>query len=99
MSISIKIHRRGAELLIAACDLDLLGKTFCEGKMRLHVSEDFYGGDTVDEEILVNRLGMATVANLVGEATIGAAVRHGFVDPECIIRIGDVPHAQMARMI
>ncbi len=99
MSISIKIHRRGAELLIAACDLDLLGKTFSEGKMRLHVSEDFYGGDTVDEEILVNRLGMATVANLVGEATIGAAVRHGFVDPECIIRIGGVPHAQMARMI
>jgi hypothetical protein len=99
MRISIKVHKRGAELLVAACDSDLLGKTFKEGKMRLHVSLDFYGGDPVDEDILVNRLEMATVANLVGDATVEAAIRHGFVDPECVIRIDGVPHAQMARMI
>jgi hypothetical protein len=99
MRISIKVHKRGAELLVAACDSDLLGKTFKEGKMRLHVSKDFYDGDSVDEDILANRLEMATVANLVGETTVEVAIRHGFVDPGCVIRIGGVPHAQMARMI
>jgi hypothetical protein len=48
---------------------------------------------------LVNRLEMATIANLVGERTIEIAVRRGFVDPGCVIDIGGVPHAQMARMM
>jgi hypothetical protein len=63
------------------------------------VSEGFYKGDSGDEEMLVNRLEMATVANLVGRKTIEVAVKHGFVDPACVLMIGEVPHAQIARMI
>ncbi|MDH3366102.1 MAG: DUF424 family protein [Thermoplasmata archaeon] len=99
MRISIKVHKRGKELLVAACDGDLIGKTFRDGKMRLHVSKDFYDGEPVDEEILVNRLEMATVANLVGKMTVEIAIRNGFVDSECVIVIDGIPHAQMARMI
>ena len=99
MTISLKVHRSGRELLVAACDCELLGQTYREGKLRIHVSEDFYGGDRVKEDILVNRLEMATVANLVGRRVIDIAVRHGLVDPECVLVIDGVPHAQMARMI
>ena len=97
--ISVKVYRQGRETLVAACDTEIMGKTFKSKELKITVSEGFYRGDSGDEEMLVNRLEMATVANLVGRRTIEVAVKHGFVDPACVLMIGDVPHAQMARMI
>ncbi len=99
MTISVKVHTSGKEVLVAACDSELLGKTFASGKLRIEVSRGFYEGQMCDEEIFISRLQMATIANLVGRETVDAAVRHGFVDTACVLQIGDVPHAQMARMI
>jgi len=97
--IRVKVYRKGPEVLVAACDSNLLGKTFRSGGLKLHISEGFYDGESADEEMLVNRLEMATVANLAGKLTVGIAVRRGFVDEACVMVIGGVPHAQMARMI
>ncbi len=97
--ITVKVYRKGVEVLVAACDEDIVGKTFRSRDLKLQVSEGFYRGERADEEMLVNRLEMATIANLVGEKTLEIAVRRGFIDPGCVIRIGEVPHAQMARMV
>lgn len=95
----VKVHQKGFEVLVAACDSDIVGKTFSGNGLSIHVSESFYKGEKADEELLVSRLGIATVANLVGRRTVEIAVRRGFIDPECVLDIGGVPHAQMARMI
>jgi hypothetical protein len=97
--ICVKVYNHGREVLVAACDEDIVGKTFGSHDLKIHVSEGFYRGESGGEEMLVNRLEMATIANLVGERTVEIAVRHGFVDPGCVLRIGGVPHAQMARMM
>lgn len=97
--ICVKLYRHGPEVLVAASDEEILGKTFKSGELRLQISESFYKGESGGEELLVNRLEMATIANLVGEKTLEIAVRRGFVDKECVIVIGGVPHAQMARMM
>ncbi|MCU0851918.1 MAG: DUF424 domain-containing protein [Thermoplasmata archaeon] len=97
--ISVKMYRQGPEVLVAACDSDILGKTFRGEGLKICVSEGFYKGDIGDEDMLVNRLEMATIANLVGKKTLEIAVRRGFVDPSCVLQIGGVPHAQMARMM
>ena len=97
--ICIKVYTQGNERLVAACDHDIVGRTFRSDGLVLDVSESFYHGDEVDEEALVNWLKLATVANLSGERTVGIAVRNGLVDEGCVIRIGGVPHAQMTRMI
>lgn len=97
--ICIKVYRQGVETLVAACDLDIVGKTFRSKELKIQVSEGFYKGDTGDEDMLVSRLEMATIANLVGKKTLDIAIKHGFVDPSCVLVIGGVPHAQMARMM
>ena len=97
--ISVKVYRKGPELLVAACDSDILGKTFKSKDLKLTVSEGFYKGSLGDEEMLVNMLQMATIANLVGKRTLEIAVKRGFVDPGCVLLIGGVPHAQIARMM
>jgi len=97
--ICMKVHRQGAETIVAACDSDIIGKTFRSKDLKMQVSEGFYKGDTGDEDMLVSRLEMATIANLVGQKTLEIAIKHGYVDPDCVLVIGGVPHAQMARMM
>jgi len=94
----MRLHRSGKDLLLAAADKDLLGREFREGKLRLQVHRSFYEGEEGGEELLANRLGMCSVANLVGEEAVSIAVRLGHIDPEAVIRVDGVPHAQMARM-
>lgn len=96
--ISLRMHTSGREVILAAADKDLLGMKFSEGKLRLEVYRDFYEGEDASEEILVNRLSMCTSANLVGEKVISLAVKHNYIDSDCVIVIEGVPHAQLTKM-
>lgn len=91
----MRIHRQGREILVAVSDDALVGREFREGKMRLHVSEHFYGHDTADATEVVRQLAVCTIANLVGVDTVTLAIRHGFVNPSNVLDIDGVPHAQL----
>ena len=97
--ISIKIYKQGNDVLIGACDEKLIGKKFREGKIQIDVSRAFYDGKRINTEALKKYLENATIANLVGDETVNCAIELGVVDPECVLKIKGVPHAQMVRMI
>lgn len=94
------MHRRGREILVAACDADLVGRSFEEGELRLLVAEAFYGGadDHVSEHFLLLQLRTCTMANLVGERVVAMAVRSGFVKAANVLKIAGVPHAQLVAL-
>lgn len=94
----LKVHRDGKETLIAAADADIVGQTFRGNGLKITVHEAFYSDLEVDERRLVDELRGCTVANLVGEGVVEVAIRHGFVDPDNVLRIGGVPHAQLATL-
>jgi hypothetical protein len=93
--IRLKVYNQGTEVLVAACDADLLGQTLQEGELRLEVKPDFYDGVAADREQLLRHLRLATIGNFVGEETVAAALEGGFIEEGGIIRINGVPHAQM----
>ena len=97
--ISIKIYKQGNDILIGACDEKLIGKKFTDGKFQINVSKEFYDGKRIDRETLKKYLEDATIANLVGKETVNCAIKIGLINPDCIIKIKGVPHAQMVRMI
>jgi len=97
--ISIKIYKQGNDLLIGACDEQLIGKKFEKGKLQINVTKEFYDGERIKAEAFKKYLQNATIANLVGKETIKCAIDLGLIDPDCIIRIQGIPHAQMVRMI
>ena len=97
--ISIKIYQRGNDLLIGACDEELLGKKFEDGKFQIDVKREFYEGEKIGPDVLKKYLADATIANLVGKKTIKCAIDIGLIDPDCVIKIKGVPHAQMVRML
>jgi hypothetical protein len=97
----VEVHLRTINdkrgVLVAVCDSGLLGETFREGKMKLEVSTEFYGGPLRTVEEAMEALAKADVANLVGKTTIRAAVDKGLVDPQAVIYFGPVPHVQIVR--
>ena len=97
--IWMKEYNTQGEVLLAACDDDVLGKTFCEGELELMVSESFYRGERVSQNIFISKIKSATIVNLVGKEVIEIALELGLISSEGIIEIDGVPHAQIAKMI
>jgi len=85
-------------LLVAVCDDNVLGETFEDGEVSLTVTEEFYGGETVDEQAVIDSLARASVANIVGREAVALAVREGFVDEANVLDVGSTRHAQFLRM-
>ena len=83
--IAVRIHVGKEDMLLAACDEDLVGK-------------EFYMGELVSEETLAERLRSVSVINLVGERAVAVAVEQGLVDPECILIIDGIKHAQAVKL-
>jgi hypothetical protein len=97
--ISIKIYKQGNDILIGACDKELIGKKFVDGKLQINVTREFYGGRIISIDALIRYLKEATIANLVGKNAVDCAIKIGLVDPKCVLKIKGIPHAQMVRML
>ncbi len=104
MKVSYRIYEQGEEVLFAACDDELLGKTLVEGDIHLDIKEKFYGGDTIriddksDDELIHEKFERSTIANLVGEKIIEVATDLGFGDEDDVMWIQGVPHLQIVRL-
>jgi hypothetical protein len=85
-------------LLVAVCDPEVLGETFEDGDVSLTATEEFYGGEQVDEQEVVESLSRATVANIVGTDAVSLAIESGFVDEANVLDIDSTRHAQFLRM-
>jgi hypothetical protein len=96
--INLKVYRQGAEVLVAVCDSDLLGKRFAEGRLHVEVSKDFFGDEKASPEELETALEKATIANFVGCCAVEQAIRLGYVEKENVLCIEGVLCAQMVRM-
>ena len=86
------------QFIVAVCDEDILGKEFSEGELVLKLEESFYKGDEVCEEEVKEALSCATIANITGKRAVACAVDCGCIDPDNIIFIDNIPHAQMVRI-
>jgi len=96
--ISTRFYERRGEVLLAACDEELLGKTFRSDGMKLTVSKTFYSQDTMTEDEFRQVLDQAVILNLVGNRTVSIAIEAGVVSRKSILTIEGVEHAQVVRM-
>ena len=96
--IATRFYERGGEVLLAACDEELLGKTFRSDGMKLTVSKTFYFKDTMTEDEFRQVVDQAVILNLVGNRTVSIAIEAGFVSKGSVLMIEGVEHAQVVRM-
>jgi uncharacterized protein len=86
------------QLIVAVCDKEIIGKKFHEGDLTLKVETSFYKGADASEKEVKEALLCATIANIAGQKAIACAVECGCIDPDNVIFIEGIPHAQMVRI-
>ncbi|MCE8422654.1 MAG: DUF424 family protein [Candidatus Methanoperedens sp.] len=94
----LKKHETEGKVIVAVCDKAILGKEFREGKLVLRLDERFYKGDEACEDTVKEALICAAIANVSGERSVACAIACECIDPDAIIYIEGIPHAQMVRL-
>ena len=96
--IYIKKYDFGADIMVAVCDTELIGKSFEDRGLFLKITESFYKGEEATEREVVASLKHATIANLVGERAIKCALDNAFIKENNVIFVAGVPHAQIVKI-
>ena len=81
------------ETVVAICDSELMGGVFKEGRLKLEITEKFYGKTLVKLKECVEVLKNTVNANLVGKKIVKTAVEMGLVHEQSILYIDNIPHA------
>lgn len=99
MRVYLNKIRSENEYIIAICDEEILGQRFEEGELQIHITESFYKGELVSLEEGLRALEQATIANIVGERIVEGALKAQLIHENGILRIQNVPHAQLVTTI
>lgn len=83
------------EVIVTLCDKELIGKRLIDGNLKLHVNPRFYKGELLSDKMIKEAFKNATIANIVGKKSVAFAMKNGIINKENIIKISEVPHAQM----
>lgn len=94
----MNLKKAGRNVLLAICDVDVLGKTLREGKIVFHVKEEFYKGARVNVEEAVMMIDNSTIVNMIGKHVVKEAIAKGYVHPEAVLNIEGIPHAQIVKI-
>jgi len=94
----MNLRKTGGNVLLAICDVEILGKTLRKGKMVFHVKEEFYKGTKAEIEEAMAMIKNSTIVNMIGKNVVEKAIEKGYVHPEAVLNIEGVPHAQIVKM-
>jgi len=78
-------------VLVNICDLELLGRTVTEGKLKMNISKEFYFGEMVDETEALHLIKRCSIVNLVGQRSVSLAVDNNVGARQAVREIEDVP--------
>ena len=93
-----RIHKNERDAILAACDEELIGRSFSDGRAKLDVSEIFYKGESIDRPALAERMKSVSIMNLVGSEVVAVAIEEGYVSEEDVIEIDGIKHVQVVLM-
>ena len=98
--VYVKIHDLGGEVVVAACDEDLLGVTLSDPKRKIkfYVDPGYFKGELKTLEELAEILRSASSGNLVGKNTVSLAINLGLVHEEAILVVDNTPIAFFMRL-
>lgn len=96
LQMFVKIHNSYRNV-IAICDSELIGKKFEEDKFQLDIKENFFKGEKIDEEKVIdmmrNMLKEDSTFNIIGEKSVNSALKAGIITKDGIKKIQGIPFA------
>ncbi len=95
MKYIIKKHiSHEGKVIIAMCDIDIIGKKYEEEGLQLDLTSIFYKGDELDGPEVEAVVKQANTINIVGKNSISFCLEKGFINKNNILKINGIPYAQ-----
>ena len=85
--------------IVNICDTDNIGTTISEGNFEIEISEDYFGGDIIDENKAQELLKTSDTLNLVGNNIVNLAVDLDLVSIESIKKIQGISFVLIYKFI
>ncbi len=100
MEFYYAVYNQGNELIVAVCDVDILGKTFHCGEkgIKIDVKKSFYGKNKGQIGEILDHMSNATILNLVGDEIIKIALNEDLISKGCVLEIDNTVHAQRVKI-
>ncbi len=77
--------------LVNVCDAELIGRTLVEGKLKMHISKDFFAGELVEEDEALKLIKESAMVSLAGERAVNIALSNRLGSPHAVREIEGVP--------
>ncbi len=90
--IAVKVHNTEKGAVIAACDVELLGRKLKHGEAVVEIRECFYLERHIDPEELAGLVEGCMTANIIGKKAVDAYCKANPESKGSVILIGGVPH-------
>ena len=85
--------------LVNVCDRDLVGKTVTEGKLSIHISREYFGGEIVGPSEALRLIKTSAIVNLAGQNVVQIAVENKLAAKEAVRIIDRVPFLMIYKFI
>ena len=91
MQFSVRTTNYEKNIMLNMCDAELIGTDVIDGKLKIHISENYYGKKLVDKDEALSLLKSTSIMNLVGKETISLAIDLGIGSESGVKTISDIP--------
>ena len=91
MQFSVRTSNYEKNTMVNMCDAELIGTDVIDGKLKIHISENYYGKKLVDKDEALSLLKSTSIMNLVGKETISLAIDLGIGSESGVKTISDIP--------
>ncbi len=88
---AVRTSEYRGNVLVNICDEELIGRTVTEGKLKMHISKEFYFGELVDASEALDLIRKCSIVNLVGHRSVSLAVENHIGARQAIREIEKVP--------
>jgi hypothetical protein len=99
MGFAVNTAEFQGNMLVNICDGDLVGKTVSEGKLKVHLSRDFYSGEILDTGEVLRLIRTCSIVNLAGERVVSLALENKIGAREAIREIEGVPFLMIYKFL
>ena len=96
---AVRTSEYKGNVLVNICDEELIGRTVTEGKLKMHISKEFYFGEMVDATEALDLIKRCAIVNLVGHRSVSLAVSNNVGARQAIREIEDVPFLMVYKFL
>lgn len=99
MGLIVSVKKSAHGLLVVVTDENLIGKKIEQGKLQLDLTTQFYKGEVKSKQEICLLCAHARHLHLTGKEAVALGVELDLVNPQRILYIQKVPHAEVVREV